>query len=96
MNIYHTLLESYNIMKNSASEQIQKKWTDNSEKVYSLRSIAKKDLKVPEKPVSKCVGFTYSGAKLFNKLPRNIREAENPSTFKNMTNKWIWTNIPSQ
>ena len=28
-----------------------------------------KDLKVPEKPKLKCMGFTYNGVKLFNMLP---------------------------
>ena len=62
--VYHTLLESYNIIRNSASEQIQIKWMENNHKIYSLRSIANNDLKVPEKPASKCIGFTYHGAKL--------------------------------
>ena len=31
---------------------------------YALRSITNKDLKVPEKPKLKCMGFTYNGAKL--------------------------------
>ena len=39
------------------------------EKKYALRSITNKDLKVPEKPKLKCMGFTYYGAKLFNMLP---------------------------
>ena len=85
MSVYHTLLESYNIMRFSASEQIQMKWTENNHKIYSLRSIAKNELKIPEKPVPKCIGFTYCGAKLYNMLPRNIRETLNPSTFKNLT-----------
>ena len=47
--VYHTLLESYNIVRNSASEQIKLKWTDDSEKIYTLRSSTNSDLKVPEK-----------------------------------------------
>ena len=92
---YHTLIEAYNIIRNSASEQIHKKWQNKSEKNYSLRSSSRNDLKVPERPVSKCVGFTYNGSKLFNMLPRNIRETANPDTFKNLTKDWIWKNIPS-
>ena len=72
------------------------KWTESNQKIYSLRSIAKNDLKIPEKPVPKCIGFTYCGAKLYNMLPRNIRETLNPSTFKNLTKDWIWKNVPSQ
>ena len=93
--IYHTLLETYNIMRNLASEEIHLKWTDTSEKKYSLRNISKNVLKVPEKPVPKCLGFTYNAAKLFNLLPRNLREMTNENTFKIQTKEWIWKNIPS-
>ena len=95
MAVYHTLLESYNIVRNSASEQIKLKWTDDSEKKYILRSITSSDLKVPEKPNVKSAGFTYWGAKLYNLLPKNIRETQNASVFKSLTKKWIWTNIPA-
>ena len=50
------------------------KWTNISEKKYSMRSITNNDLKVPEKPMLKCLGFTYNGAKLFNMLPLQMRE----------------------
>ena len=96
MAVYHTLLEAYNIIRYSASEQIQMKWTNVSEKKYSLRSITNNDLKVPEKPMLKCQGFTYNGAKLFNMLPIHLRETKNPNTFKTMTKDWIWKTIPSQ
>ena len=89
ISVYHTLLEAYNIMRYSSSEQIHTKWTDISEKKYSLRSITNNDLKVPEKPKLKCLGFTYNGAKLFNMLPLQMRET------KIMTKDWIWNNIPS-
>ena len=32
-----------------------------------------------EKPKLKCLGFTYSGAKLFNMLPLQMRETKNQS-----------------
>ena len=48
ISVYRTILEAYNIMRHSSSEQIHMKWTNISEKKYSLRSITKKDLKVPE------------------------------------------------
>ena len=95
MSIYHTILETYNITRNSASEQIHTKWTNRKESKYSLRSITNHDLKVPEKPKSKCLGFSYFGAKIFNKLPITIREIEDSTKFKDMTKEWIWKNIPS-
>ena len=31
LEIYHNLLEAYNILRNSVSEQIQRKWTNKEE-----------------------------------------------------------------
>ena len=90
ISVYHTLLETCNIMRHSSSEQIHMKWTNICEEKYSLRSITNKDLKVPEKPKLKCLGFTCNGAKLFNMLPIQMREIKNLNTFKTMTNDWIW------
>ena len=92
--VYHTLLEAYNVMSHLSSEQIKMKWTI-IEKKYALRSITNKNLKVPEKPKLKCMGFTYNGAKLFNMLPPQTREIKDPKTFKTMMKNWIWENIPS-
>ena len=95
MNIYHTLLEAYNIVRKSSSQQIKMKWEKNCDSKYLLRSDITKDLKVPNKPMKGCIGFTYSGAKLWNKLPCHIKETLNISTFKSLTRTWIWENIPS-
>ena len=95
MNIYHTIIEAYNVIKNSSSEQIKTKWESNQKNKYLLRSVSKKDLKIPDKPMKKCSGFSYYGSKLFNKLPTNIKETSNPYKFKTLTKDWIWQNIPS-
>ena len=94
ISVYHTLLEAYNVMRHLSSDQIHMKWTI-IERKYALRSITKGDLKVPDKPKLKCLGFTYNGAKLFNMLPVQMRKLEEPNTFKTMTKDWIWENIPS-
>ena len=60
---------------------------------HSLRKNANKFIRVPEKPMKKCTGFTYCGAKLFNSLPNDIRETQDINTFK--MNDWIWKEIPS-
>ena len=88
-------MEAYNIQSNSSSEQIQMKWSNINKNNYSLRSISNNDLKIPDKPRTKCLGFSYCGAKLFNILPREIRETPNLNTFKTLTKKWIWEKIPS-
>ena len=40
--VHHTLLEGFNILRNSASEKIHLKWRDTSEKKYSLRNATSK------------------------------------------------------
>ena len=64
------MLEVYDIMRMSASEQIRLKWTDTNEKKYTLRSSTNDDLKIPEEPVAKCLNFTNDEAKLYNMLPK--------------------------
>ena len=95
MCVYHTILEAFNVIRNSSSESIKMKWEHKNENKYSLRSEKTNDQRIPEKPMLKYSGFTYFGAKLFNKLPSTIKETVDPKTFKNLTKSWIWDNIPS-
>ena len=95
MCVYHTILEAYNVIRNSSSECIKTKREYKHENRYPLRSGSTNELTIPVKPKNKCIGFTYSGAKLFNKLPKHIKETLNPSSFKLQIKAWIWENIPS-
>ena len=95
MALYHTLLEGHNILRNSASEQIQLKWTHIYGKNYPLRNITENYLKVPERPKMNCIGFSYTHAKLFNMLPKTLREITDKKTFKSAIKTWIWEKIPS-
>ena len=90
---YHTILEAYNVVKNSSSEQIKRKWSYRYENKCILRSETNNDLKVPVLPSSKCKGFTYYGAKLFNKLPCAMKETTNGNKFKHLAKAWVWNNI---
>ena len=93
MNIYHTILEAHNVIRNSSSEQIKIKWEKKCESQYSLRSISSNDIKIPEKPI---LGyFSYFGAKVFNMLPQSVKEIENTNIFKASVKNWIWDKIPS-
>ena len=95
MALYHTLLEGHNILRNSASEQIELKWTHTNGKNYPLRNITENDLNVPERPKMNCIGFTYTHAKLFNMLPMSLRETTDQKSFKTAIKTWIWEKIPS-
>ena len=44
---------------------------------------------------TKCQGFTFYGAKMWNQLPPEIREIENSDRFKEVVKRYIWENIPS-
>ena len=58
---------------------------------HSERCAANNDLcqKTPEK----CTGFSYIGPKLFNMVPKNVKDAKTTDDFKNKLKKWIWENI---
>ena len=95
MCVYHTILEAHNVMINASSEPIKRKWTDEYETKYLLRNKINKNVKVPEKPLKSCTGFTYSASKLYNILPSNLKQTLNSDTFKVLTKEWVWKNIPS-
>ena len=92
MAVYHTVMEAYNITNKNASDQLQKKLNIHEGK-HSERSAANNELYVPEKPRKKCTGFSYIGPKLYNMIPKNIKEAKTTDDFKTKLKEWIWKNI---
>ena len=84
------------MINKGSSETIRDKIAhQNEDCVYNLRSKTNGDLTVPAKTRLNSQGFSYSAAKLYNKLPINIREAREP-VFKALVKKWIWEHIPSR
>ena len=57
------------------------------------RSAANNDLYVPENPRKKCRGFSYIGPKLYNMVPKIVKDAKTTDEFKNKLKGWIWENI---
>ena len=94
MAIYHTLLETFNVMMKDSSEQLKNKWQHTTGEAYGLRRKDNSDLKVPDKPLVSCTGFSYHAPKLFNQLPTMIKKITNPDSFKEEIKNWIWDNIP--
>lgn len=92
MAVYHTVMEAYNITNKNASDQLQKKLNMHEGK-HSERSAANNDLYVPEKPRKKCRGFSYIGPKLYNMVPKNVKDAKTTDDFKNKLKEWIWKEI---
>ena len=92
MAVYHTVMEVYNIINRKASDQLQGKLIKHEGK-HSERSAANNDLYVPEKPLKRCTGFSYIGPKLYNMIPKNIKEALTTNVFKTLIKEWIWRNI---
>ena len=94
MTIYHTVMEVFNILHNSSSEQISGKYSHHNR--HSVRKNANNFVRVPEQPQRrKCTGFTYCGAKIYNSLPTNITETQDRTIFKKLVKNWIWDEIPS-
>ena len=81
MAVYHTVMEVYNIVNKKASDQLQMKLNKHDGK-HSERSAANNDLYVPEKPRKRCTGFSYIGPKLYNMIPKKIKEAKTADEFK--------------
>ena len=54
MNIYHVLIEAFNIINYGSADRIQEKWLPHNERLYSNRR--KEDVKVPRVKHIKCEG----------------------------------------
>ena len=93
LNCYHVLLEAFNIKHFGSSEKIQKKWVPENQRLYSNRRLH--DVKVPKVDHVRDQGFSWYAAKLWNKLPENIKEIENPDSYKIKIKEHIWSTIPS-
>ena len=99
LTCYHVLVETYNIVKFKSVEELYNKLvTDHvemKEDDRETRSMARGDLRVPMKPKKKCLGFSWTAPKLWNKLPLAIRQSESPNSFKLLIKKWIYEgNVP--
>ena len=75
-----------------ASDQLQKKFNMHEGK-HSERSAANNEMYVPETPRKRCIGFSYIGPKLYNMIPKNIKEAKTTDDFKIKLKGWIRENI---
>ena len=93
LNCYHVLIEAFNVKHFGSSEKIQGKWMQNNPGNYSNRRVH--DVKVPSFGHVKCQGFSWYAAKMWNKLPENIKDITNYDTFKVKIKDQIWSTIPS-
>ena len=95
MCVYHILLEMFNVLNNNSSEQLKEKILSEREPSnYNLRSQERGDLRLPLKPKENCEGFSYSGSKVWNTLPVEIRSIKNAETFKTHVKNHIWEQVP--
>ena len=95
MAIYHTLLETFNVVERGSSEQIRAKWQYTNAEAYALRRKNNNVRRVPDKPLISCTSFTYHAPKLFNQLPSKIKKIRDPDLFKKEIKTWIWDCIPA-
>ena len=93
--VYHVGLEMFNIIVKSSAESLRDKVIMQEHPRYELRNRQNGQVNVPERPNKRCIGFSYTGPKLYNFLPEEIRKTNIPSQFKAKLKTWIWDNIPS-
>ena len=86
---YHILVETFNILNNNSSPQIKEKIRHKENTRYEMRSNAKGDLNIIDKPKKSCIGFTYISGKLWNVLPEEYRKITNASNFRAKIKEWI-------
>ena len=94
LTVYHIALETRNIHWNNSSVELKLKM-QKEQGEYNLRSGERQDLNIPLKPRKGCTGFSYTGAKVWNKIPIQIRNNPKTETFKSTLKKWIFDHIPS-
>ena len=94
ISCYHVGIEMFNIINHASSKSIQEN-LKIEERGYSLRRMKDGQVKVPEKGKKSCIGFSYTGPKLWNYLPSDIRTTKKRKHFKKKLKNWIWTNIPA-
>ena len=97
LSTYHVVLEVYNVMYENSSSQLKYKMKP-VQGYYKLRTEIdhkyRGELPVPERPSNNCVGFSYKGPTIWNKVPQDIRESTTKESFKRKLKRWIIANIP--
>ena len=91
--VYHVALEMFNIVVNSSAERVKEKLILEENPSYQLRNRRNGEVRVPFKPAKPY--FSYTGPKLFNFLPEELRKNTSPKSFKVQLKQWIWDNVPS-
>ena len=94
MIAYTTLMMVFNVMEYGKPEYLAKKlhYAKNSGHEEGGRGGLK--LRVPDYSLDiSRAGFLYRGARLFNMLPRILREEKKRGLFKTGLRKWITNNV---
>ena len=95
LTVYHVALETHNVLINNSSEQLRERMLLKTNQHYTLRSEERRDLQVPIKPRQNCTRFSYTGAKVWNSLPTEMRkDGIKAAKFKKLLKGWIWDTIP--
>ena len=97
LSTYHMVIEVYNVMYNNSSSQLKSKMKA-VQGYYKLRTEIdhkfRGDLPIPERPSNNCMGFSFKGPTVWNKVPQDIRETTSKESFKRKLKSWILHTIP--
>ena len=94
LSVYHVAIEMYNIINNKSSESLHEEMKYEP-RGYGLRGIEEGKVRVPDKGKKSCNGFHYMGPKLWNFLPKHVRQTTIKAIFKEKLKDFIWESIPS-
>ena len=97
----------YKCMNNRTPSYLQNMFSPQSNSRYKLRSEEHRNLSVPRPRIEMYKNsFSYSGAKIWNSLPTNVRNSDNLNVFKRKINsqtnwvpsrsnlKYYWIHVP--
>lgn len=89
-----TLQLIHKMCKGNAPEYLNKIINKKSDTHnYNLRN--KNDIKIKDLRRNNTYNtLTCTGFKLYNELPREVKEEKNDDIFKKKTTKWLKTNVP--
>ena len=80
----------YRVSKNAVPSYIQNMFNYNSNRPNHLRSSNKMDFIIPKPKTELFKGsMSYSGAKVWNTIPNDIRECDSIKSFTFNYTKWI-------
>ena len=90
---YHSALQVFKCRKAKQPDHMYKRFFQENDNRRSLRSVANQDIRINFKLSLSRGTFFYRASKIFNALPKDVKESRSVPIFKKALKKWIKHNI---